>query len=168
MFRAVTKQSVRVSKQTETHLLSQACSGKLLGRLIHAAGQKRGRGQRRADSGHNTQTTQGGPSTLFFHLGHRAAPTGRPKVCLMRGQGRLPQAARPGRAAGTRPWMTSGGQGPEAQTAAERHPQPPGGRGKGRRRAVSEVGSAIQSSRCPHRSRSPTPCFSDDKSWREN
>lgn len=97
VFRAVTEQSIRVSKQTETHPLSQACSGQLLVRLIHAAGQQRGRGQRRADSG---QTTQGGPSTLFFHLGHRAAPTGRPRGCLMRGSGRLPQAARPGRAAG--------------------------------------------------------------------
>ena len=75
-------------------------------------------------------TQQGAPATRFFHLGHTAAPTEGPTGCLMRGSGRPPPAAGPGRAASTRPWMPSGGQGPEAQTAAERRLRPPGVEGR--------------------------------------
>ena len=48
----------------------------------------------------------------------------------MRGSGRPPPAAGPGRAASTRPWTPSGGQGPEAHTAAEQRLRPPGVEGR--------------------------------------
>ena len=83
----------------------------------------------RRDSGQTTHTQQGDPAARLSHLGHTVAPTAGPAGYLARGSGRPPPAAGPGRAASTRPWMPSGGQGPEAQTAAEQHPQPPGDRG---------------------------------------
>ena len=76
VFQAVTRQLIRVSRRIETHFLSQAYSMKLPSRLIHTARKQRGQGLRREDRAQTTHINQGGPFTLFFHLGHRAAPTG--------------------------------------------------------------------------------------------